>query len=203
MNYSAEIRWFFPGDFSEAVNERFNNYSNISPKPEEPREDHYLLFPGCDTVGVKLRGGRFEIKALISPPRPVKFDFGVSGRVDQWVKWSIDVPKSADFYKNGEWIKVKKTRSLRKFSVDKGAPEEIDAKEKPDAGCNVEVTFIEIAAEQRQWVSVGFEAFGSIADTPKILDETVRKVLSGYELIPVEKLSLHSSMSYPVWLAGF
>jgi hypothetical protein len=208
MNYSAELRWFFQNDSFETVSEWFKNYSEISPKSEKTRADFYLLFPGCDTVGVKLREEKFEIKALVSPPRPVKFDFGVSGKLDQWAKWSTEFSQIADFIdfedKNGKWIKVEKTRLLRKFSADDGKPEEVDAEAaQPDAGCNVEATFIEIEAKPRKWVSVAFEAFGSIADTPKVLDETVQKFLSGYESIPGENLSLYSSFSYPAWLSGF
>ena len=62
MNYSTEIRWLFQNDSFEMAAGWFKNYSEISPKAEKMRTDYYLLFPGCDNVGVKLREEKFEIK---------------------------------------------------------------------------------------------------------------------------------------------
>ena len=61
-------------------------------KLERERNDDYLLLPGCDTVGVKQRQGKLEVKALVAGPSP--FSLGaVVGRLDQWVKWSFEPSK--------------------------------------------------------------------------------------------------------------
>ena len=56
MLHSAEIRWFVPGQIPQAVLDWFG--AGHALKPEEKRIDEYLMFPDCDTVGVKLRQGK-------------------------------------------------------------------------------------------------------------------------------------------------
>ena len=106
---SAEIRWFLQGqsqrdqllnwfmlpgkDVKDVVVETkdYVRQPDAAPfvKLELPRPDEYLLLPECDTVSVKQRQGKLEVKALVAGPRP--FSQGaVVGRVDQWVKWSFD-----------------------------------------------------------------------------------------------------------------
>src|SRR5437764_7681412 len=92
---SAEIRWFLPSPssgFVDAVLKWFKSQYTADGVgvQSEKREDSYLVFPGCDSIGVKLRAGKdLEIKAIAASPRPFQLDSGVSGRIDQWVKYSI------------------------------------------------------------------------------------------------------------------
>jgi hypothetical protein len=155
---SAEIRWFLPspsqGDIDAALAWFKSQYTadGVGIQPEE-REDSYLVFPGCDSVGVKLRAGKdLEIKAIAAFPRPFRLDSGVSGRTDQWVKYSIkQLPsrKLDDLLEArlpgddlGRWIRVQKNRSLRKFSADSEDLVEVSVNQKafPTIGCNVELT---------------------------------------------------------------
>ena len=74
MLYSAELRWFFEGDVPMAMDAWFREGASVE---AEVRRDRYLVFPGCDSVGVKIRdvserkGGRFEVKASIGTPEVV------------------------------------------------------------------------------------------------------------------------------------
>ena len=84
-------------------------------KLEQDRTDEYLLMPDCDTVSVKQRQGRLEVKALVAGPRP--FSQGrVVGRVDQWVKWSFDPSEAIatqfkiELDQSGPWRRVLKKR---------------------------------------------------------------------------------------------
>jgi hypothetical protein len=69
MLNSAEVRWFFPHKISADIKRWFlgPEYGGANPGP---RADAYLVFPGCECLGVKQRGQegglkpKFEVKAL-------------------------------------------------------------------------------------------------------------------------------------------
>src|SRR6188474_2886308 len=95
---STEIRWFIPEARSESLRTWFllglNNQTPQALKEEkyleEKRSDNYLVLPAADSIGVKMRGGtKFEIKAQVTASRPLVIG-QVSGRTDQWVKWSFE-----------------------------------------------------------------------------------------------------------------
>jgi hypothetical protein len=208
MLHSAEVRWFIPTSLPDGVRHWFTA-GDPQPDLEPGRGDEYLLFPNSDMVGVKLRQGKLEVKALVHPPRPVSVVAGVNGRTDQWVKWSFEdeglKALDAGLRQSGCWVKVVKERYLRKFSADAGQVAEVPAKQKPfpGLGCNVELTSIEVEAETRRWFSLGFEAFGPPGATPKILDETLGQFFIGRGPAPGVSLNVLASFSYPTWLATF
>lgn len=202
---SSEIRWFFPQSLPQEVLEWFSAGENLT--PERVREDEYLLFPGCDTVGVKLREGKLEVKTLQAASRPLDLDGGITGRTDQWVKWSfgnegLKTMKEA-LLESERWGRVSKERFLRKFSYDSGNPVEVQSEEKPlpTSGCNVELTRLRVNADPGEWFSLGFEAFGAPASTAKILDDTLRKFFGEHGDMPGVRLTGRESLSYPAWLA--
>jgi hypothetical protein len=163
---TAEVRWFFFGSLP-AVAHRWFLADND--RPTSPtRTDHYLIFPGCETAGVKRRGkegeqkAKFEVKVLRGAPETVRYPSGVAGRSDCWVKWSYGEPPveawaQALSAESEGWIAVEKRRWLRTFSLDGGALEEVDPEKTPVEGCNVELTTI--TALGQPWWSLGLEAF--------------------------------------------
>lgn len=145
---SAEIRWFLKGHnqlenilnwfclqdqlplLQEDKLKDAKYDREISGKPfvkqETQRTDDYLLFPDTDNTGVKQRQGRLEVKALVTGPRPYSLpSYRITGRVDQWVKWSFassDIEKfEAELSQAGPWRKVIKYRYLQKYSFDSAA----------------------------------------------------------------------------------
>ena len=85
--YSAEVRWFFLDRPSGEV----KKWLSLGEKHrEEERVDKYVLFPGCQAAGVKLRQGKFEIKTLARLVGEEEFMAGVGGIVDTWVKLTLD-----------------------------------------------------------------------------------------------------------------
>jgi hypothetical protein len=199
---SAEIRWFFQGTLSDEILNWFSppeQERNL----ESEREDQYLLLPECDTVGVKLREGKLEVKALISGPS--RFTLGnIVGRTDQWIKWSFDnkglQALKDDLLESGKWKEVQKERILRKFSTDSGVVREVSPKQKPFpvSGCNVELTSIKVNAGQK-WFSLGFEAFGPAAINER-LEKVVRSFFEGNGDMPGIPLSEIESLNYPTWI---
>jgi hypothetical protein len=76
MYHSAEVRWFLEGPLPGDMQLWFE--AGGLAKTEPQRTDEYLFLPGCTTTSVKLRSGRFEVKALTQPP--------CSGRLGQVVQ---------------------------------------------------------------------------------------------------------------------
>ena len=214
MEHSAEIRWFIAGDSQEnkIPDEILSWFSKgmssdlETLKPELNRQDEYLLFPNSDTVGVKLREGKFEIKALAADARPLNLGNGINGRTDQWVKWSfgnegLDALREP-LHNAGHWVGVSKDRYLRKFSADSHTLVEVPTSERPMSGCNVELTCIEVKTKPYFWFSLGFEAFGSPASVVKILDCALQSFFGDHSDLPVQlQLNGRNSLSYPAWIA--
>jgi hypothetical protein len=139
MMHSAELRWFFLGATPTAAKRWFGVGNE---QKEEPRVDEYLMFPGCRTLGVKLRQANFQIKALTGGPTLLRPASGVVGRTDNWIKWSIELPigdaLKTTMMERARWVAVNKTRWLRKYSVEgRGHAVEVDRNHKPEGGCNV------------------------------------------------------------------
>lgn len=201
MQHSAEIRWFYQEPLPKEMLYWFQ-----SKQSEGEREDRYLLFDGCASVGVKIRGGQeknlFEIKALRAEPETMLLPGGVSGRTDCWVKQSFDDSALCDWLKklrqeNDGWEVVKKERWLRKFSLDQSTLMEVPTGEKPTEGCNVELT--RIAVGEQQWWSFAFEAFGRHECVQGNLCVAANYFFSRHP--PIRAFRLADSQSYPAWLA--
>lgn len=207
MLHSAEVRWFKRGSLPlEAV----GWFRAGRPLSAEERTDRYLVFPGCETVGVKVRQESLEIKALRGSSEVVHFPCGVAGRAECWVKWSSDQPgvqawlqallreAPPDGRGQAGWTAVAKTRWLRTFSLDGRLVAEVTFGQRVSEGCRVELT--RILAAGGEWWSVGLETFGD----PARMHDSLR--LGGSHFFahhpPLEVLEVAGSCSYPAWLAG-
>jgi hypothetical protein len=171
-------------------------------KEEKSRTDHYLVFPGSNSVGLKVRDGRkLQVKARVREPEPFSLPGGaVSGRLDSWVKWSHDDGDVADRiaglrFGNPLWVSVIKDRWLRRFQLDDGQLNEVEADSRPDRGCKIELT--RVAPPNALWWSLAFESFG-----PTLLPADVARTAAHFlELLPQGLiLTERDSMSYPEWL---
>ena len=207
MYQSGEIRWFFEG---AAPTDVYRWFEGTAPVRHEPARTHeYLMLPACRTTSIKLRQGRLEVKALVTPPEPVDYSFAVSGLRDTWVKWSsgaIDIQrlrtrlqKDADQY-----IAVTKERRLRLFSLESGTPEEVGLTEaRLQRGCQVELTSIDARLggtfrnPSAMWWTLAFEAFGEPTHLLSNLDAAATAV---FRREPPIRLDQTDSYSYPVWL---
>lgn len=216
MYYSGEARWFFRGEASAAA-ERWIAAGGLSEQAPE-RIDRYLVLPGCSTTGIKIREGKFEVKAQTSPTETARWSERIAGSRDTWVKWSRathDTATLADRIDSGEhWALVSKRRTLRLFSLESGAPAEVGI-DSPwlSAGCQVEKADIRIAwagaygmaPEQEDWQQAArwwtfcFEAFGEPDRLLDHLDTMIRHVASE---APDLEFAQESSTSYPAWLAS-
>jgi hypothetical protein len=205
MLHTAEVRWFVPGRLPDAVFEWF--WHGARPCAPSAREDRYLLLPGCETVGVKLRWGTtYDVKARVGPGHAAAYPSGVEGVRERWVKWSCDDERvvtrlAALSAENEEWLVLRKERYLRLFSMDSARPVEVDAYDPGVMGCHVELTGVMAGETNRvgAW-TFGLEAYGERERLVAALDATVLAFFSHRPNPPVP-LTAAASMGYPAWLS--
>ncbi len=148
MFHSGEIRWYFDESLPEDIRSWFG--SKGDGKQEPSRTDQYLLLPHCNNTSVKLREGNLEVKANTRRPESVTYTNGVSGYRDAWVKWSckaddVDALRTMVGATGDNWASVRKSRYLRKYSLDSGSPVEVDAATaRPERGCQIEISSISV-----------------------------------------------------------
>jgi len=197
FQFSSEIRWFLSGEVPQRFVEWFAGPQQVL----EEREDVYVLIDKCRTVGIKLRQGKFEIKALIQESRPIPIDVGVEGQMESWIKWSIRndaVPRFVQMARSETpTLTISKSRWLRKISLDSDDPIETDPENQPIDGCNIELTKIGVLG--LDWWSFAFEAFGPRERTAANLMRGVRAFI-GQSRPPVE-FAVDNSLSYPSWIS--
>lgn len=206
MQHSAEIRWFVAGALTPEVHDWFCQGQTLEP---EERTDRYLVFPGCESVGVKIRDGGatgkdpFEIKALKGTAETLQLPNSISGRTDCWVKWSNSMPSNQAWLEAlraepAGWVAVAKKRWVRKFAISGDVATEVPSEQRPAEGCNVELTELEVGRER--WWSFAFEAFGAAEHVRDNLRVATAQFLS---TSPPVSFSVANSCSYAVWLANF
>ncbi len=200
MYPTLELRWFLEGEIPPELLAWFRR-QNSQPTPLSSRVDYYLRLQDDDSLGIKLREGRIELKQRHRRLGPLRLHPRVTGLAGHWRKWSFPVagpeagltelatPTSA-------WIAVKKTRQLLRYQL---TPEKqvrpAPADREPDRGFELELGRIEVAG--RQWATLCFEAFGREAVLQETLLLTTRPLL---EAIEPPLLDLEDSYSYPRWL---
>ena len=202
MLHTTEIRWFIAGILTKETLSWFSAGHRLEMATVQVHE--YLLFPRCDTVGVKFREDRFEIKAKLGVSPPLRLAVGIRGRREQWIKWSLPTKGlpmlGQTLHQSGPWLKVRKERNQRIFSAEAGNLEEVPAGSFPVTGCNIELTRIEVEADSPSWFTLGFEAYGPPSVTAGILEEGVSLFFREQGPSPGINLTEANSFSYPTWL---
>ena len=87
MDRSAELRWFSRSPFPTPIVAWFDQVTD----PPRTRSDRYLVLPGTDALGVKVRGGRtgMELKLRPCPGTAFGLPTGGDGQLEEWQKWSF------------------------------------------------------------------------------------------------------------------
>ncbi len=199
---TAEVRWFYQGVSPAEVLAWFQR-GERQPERQPRRVDYYLHLVEDDSLGIKLREGRIEVKVRLQQQGIVRFHERVAGLVEHWRKWSFQLAQADDTLTGlltpaSSWIAVKKERQL--YTVQLTAHKRIvtlSAEDNPAEGCNLELTSIEVGG--KQWWSLGFEAFGdelTIGENLRLVAETILTDDSGPPALGAEH-----SYGYPKWLA--
>ncbi len=168
MRISVEVRWFGAGGIPPDIDAWFRDPgSSFSwcAGGGRTRTDSYLSL-GSPELGIKRRGGGLgcEVKGLVGVVRR-GCRFGHAEVFPQiFSKWSADALDPSDMPS----VRVEKTRWLRLFAMvpepreirlGAGALREdpIEAGRRPEIGCGVEITGIEVNGEE--WWTFAAEAF--------------------------------------------
>ncbi len=193
-----ETRWFFPGATPPAVKGWFETLG--TPDSQPARTDRYLLRVDS-SLGVKFREGRLEVKQRDAEYGFHPFSPAVSGRVESWTKWGIEIAADEDpsTLKSGRWLPVTKSRQILYYEFDRqGKVKQIVPGEIPDQGGSLELTAIH--ARDSFWWSVGVEVIGDVERQFEILLSLLQNV---FEQTHPPQLLAEASYSYPHWLEQF
>jgi len=203
MQISAEVRWFWhaapPARFKDwFLSDGAHPYRAGGGKT---RPDDYLYDPSQVELGIKARGGKAgtEIKGLVAQFPNAVPDGPFKGDGELWTKWTSNALRIDSLPR----LLTNKTRALRKFDATGPDPKEIELgpDEKPlrgslpAAGCNVELTQVEI--KEKIFWTLGFEAFGDLQSVIADL-RSVASLLAARKPPPMENAV---AASYPAWLA--
>lgn len=171
---------------------------------QEPvRVDHYLQLAHIDSLGIKLREDRIEVKQRVDQQQLVRFHERVAGVVEEWRKWSFAIQDPDGVLARataaaGSWIAVRKDRQLRRYRVaDDGRVIALTSSTSPDRGCELELSHVEVAGET--WWTLSFEAFGEPSTLRVELLAVVRYVVAS-DAPPA--LPADDSFGYAAWLGG-
>jgi hypothetical protein len=147
---TAEVRWFFRGPIPPYV-EAWFRWGQGRVEQEPGREDRYLQLADIDSLGIKLREDRIEIKQRVGQQSLVRFHERVAGIVEHWRKWSFELAESGSALSSAavpaaSWIPVRKERRLRRYRVaDDGDAVALSSSAPPDRGCELELTSVDVA----------------------------------------------------------
>lgn len=203
MKETAEIRWFWESSGpSEVVRWFAAGEDTIQ---QEERTDNYLLLPDCETVGIKLREDRFEVKALIGKEQNICPKTAPEGVLQRWTKWSLTSDRLPamieEITETGTWQAVTKNRLQRQLEILPGPTAERQGREKAaEAGCSVELTYLGNRHQLPCWMTLAFEACGLPSEAWKSLETAVERFWQDMGPPPGVLLSIADSFSYPAWL---
>ncbi len=203
---SLEARWFGSGAPSAELETWFAQRASsfgIEATRSQARTDRYLVLRGCPQVGLKLRGGKLEVKAQRGPGISVELHAGLHARLEAWTKWSaagsaVSPLVSALGAGSPSWISCAKSRALFACEVAGGSlipnPEQRHVR----SGGAAELTTLEVAGATH-W-TFAIELFGAVAEQ---LDAEAAlpplRSLLGASTPP--DLAQARCASYPAWLS--
>jgi hypothetical protein len=197
---TAEVRWFGEGPVPPELRGWFQRRGpGVVAQPR--RVDFYLHLPDTDSLGVKLREGRIELKQRQRQFGVVPFPGRAAGLVEHWRKWSFGLAAAeaalvSAVASSTAWIGVSKERGLHRYQVTEGG-EVVAASGTgfPGRGCDLELTRIRVGA--REWWSLGLEVFGEESTLHARLLLVAGRVLAAGPSLGLDE---RDSFGYPAWL---
>jgi hypothetical protein len=202
MQTTAEVRWFYRGGIPAEVAAWFADGAGpIEHQP--PRVDEYLVVRETDSVNVKFREGRIEIKQRYGDTVTRGFSGGSVGTVEFWRKWGFGVGRgNSNGNLNGirdTWLAVRKDRMARAYALQPdGTVTPLADLLSVDHGCSLELT--EVVAGGEQWWSLCFEELGPAEHLMKALVDVADQVLATFEDF---RFTADASCGYSAWLQRF
>jgi len=196
---TVEVRWFFKGEPPPAWVDWFYRQEQ-APYVEPGRVDFYLRLVNDDSLGIKLREGRIEVKQRYRQYGPHRFASNVAGEVEHWRKWSFPLAGVGEIFKRiaapeSGWLAVQKKRQQQKYQLVEEQVMALPPESVVEQGCDLELA--QVKARQQQWWSVGVEAHGNEATLRQQLMRVTQHLFT--PTAPLA-LTIEDSYSYPQWL---
>jgi len=196
---TAEVRWFNKGSIPPAM---MNWFTKIHPQVwiEAEHTDFYYSLPNDDTIGIKLRENRIEIKKQQAVEKSVRFTPLAIGAIETWEKWSIALrPAEINFDEiaaDAIWVGIRKQRNLQRYRLTESlAPIPIAYHRRVPQGLTLELSQITIRREP--WWTIAFEFYG----IEKIKRNEIKDIIGRiFTSLPDLLLDLDSSSGYPQFL---
>ena len=197
-----EVRWFLAGAIPETVTAWFGAQvcaAQVCAAPTQPpRTDFYLQLDNDDSLGIKLREGRIEVKQREGVGTLVHLGQQAAGLVESWRKWSFNLAEAEERVTE-QWLGVWKARRWCLFDMGgNGRITPADTTTSLEQGCACELTEVRLTHSSERWWSLGFEAFGGTAVDRRERLLLVAKWFLGRVDAPI--LAVDQSYSYPRWL---
>jgi hypothetical protein len=173
---TLEVRWFVLGTLSPSA---FPWAHGAGLTQAAPRTDRYVVLPGVDGVGIKLREGRVEVKAR-SGSLGSRALGTMSGEVERWVKWSQPVGSGVS-WDQGPGVRIVDVDKTRWSLWRDGALIELTA----------------LKADGQFWWTAAVEIAGSVADPSRLAN-----LCEPFESLEQARgaLTLDASRGYASWL---
>lgn len=198
---TAEVRWFFQGTVPDGVHTWFHRPPTLV-KLEPLRCDRYLLLTEIDSLGIKVRENRMEVKRRLQACPPTALAPQASGQVELWRKWSFELSALAlelePVSNTDAWIPVCKTRHIQThIQGNDRLPQSGLGTAGTTWGYTFELT--EVTLGSQHWWTLGLEAWGASDQDLLIhsLRAAIERTLSAN--LPIS-LSAEASYGYPRWL---
>jgi len=200
---TTETRWFWVTDNLPGLITWFAGKTLDFSEVAEVRTDEYLVLPGCRTTAIKIRQGYLDVKALVANEGTYEFRDGLTGRIQRWVKWTLEDPPvwRSSGPKTPEWQKVTKARLLYQCSGDGDPVRLISGHSTFNANGHIELTKVSLSSCPKIWVTLCIEIFGTETGRTDILRKTAQNFFQKCPCVPNE-LQHAASLSYPEWLAS-
>jgi len=193
---TTEVRWFDKGSIPPAMKSWF---TKIHPKvwTEAERTDFYYSLPNDDTIGIKLRENRIEIKKRQAVSKPIRFTPQATGAIETWEKRSIALhPAGINFDEiatDAIWVGVRKRRNLQRYRlIESLAPIPIAYHRRAPQEFTLELSQIRIGKEHR-W-TIAFEFYETTNIPISKIQNIIKETLIS---LPELMLDSHLSFGYP------
>lgn len=201
-----EIRWFFRGSTPPSVESWFQSRMSFQFRVLAEKCQDVYLRNRDDGLGLKLRGGSFEIKWRQRYEEFVGAGGRVKGQLEDWTKWSWTAPAGAvasqiedsiRYDAHSPWIEVAKERLRLKYVFDENRFTLAGLDDWVDRGCAIELTRLRV--HDQSWWTLALDIFGSGGEVTMILYHRAETLFTDY---PGPELTLVQSYGYPQWLTS-
>jgi hypothetical protein len=155
---TREIRWFFEQD-RPGLRAFYEGLSPVQYR-RETRVDVYMILPGREDLGIKIRQGRLELKFRTAGPETTIISPGIRGRAETWEKHGFEllpdrIPLALPGDSDASRISVSKDRWVTLVRVADGQLHfEIPGPLNPGS---IQMEYTRIRFKGQQWYTLGFE----------------------------------------------